>query len=356
MIRGGDSFDHYRNAALTADGVTQKWDGVNGDGVRLSVGEGRYGTTALQGRLDFDSYLIRNFPDGPLSAVGFLIAVRPEMTLGGDNPIILLLDNTTAQLSLVLRADLRFEVRHADGTVLGTATVPVPGSTYAHAEFYVEIANAGGKAQVYVNGDPTPVIDFTGDTQYTGNASASRFYLGTIAHSGIGFIYFDDFLYYDTTGAVHTAPPLGDAHIDKLLSDDDGPTVDWTPDPGTNSENIAENPPDGDTSHNEASVSGDTDLYKFPDVAPPIPADVRILAVLQNIDARKTAGGLEPILPTVRVNGSDYDAPATFEPGSNYHIHQEPWEVDPDTGLEWTLARLNDANAATRAYFGQKIP
>ena len=78
--------------------------------------------------------------------------------------------------------------------------------------------------------------------------------------------------------------------------------------------------------------------------------------VLQNIDARKTSGGSEPIMPVVRVNSSNYDAPASFEPGSNYHIHQEVWEKDPNTNAAWTLARLNDANATTRAYFGQKIP
>src|SRR6266704_1059763 len=96
-ILGGDSFDHYRNASLTAYGTLQKWDSVVGAAV-LATGEGRFGTTALRVQVDTNGYLVRNYRNGDLQEVGHLFAVRSEATSAPDIPILRLMDNLTQQI------------------------------------------------------------------------------------------------------------------------------------------------------------------------------------------------------------------------------------------------------------------
>jgi hypothetical protein len=379
MIIGGDSYDHYWPGSGTAANsnlaLARKYDVV---GVPLNdppwitpnasdATQGRFASNALRLVQRKGSYIQNNFPLPAPSTLGFGFALKAPAPDQATWPVLLFRDNTLFQVSLNIRSDLHLEVWNYDGsnnlqTQLGsTSSSAIAGGTFSYVEFKVTFHPSAGAIEVRIDG--TTVISASGVA--TRNPSSVLNYATNWLFGKPGLLdtygsdqpfYIDDLIAWDTSGALHN-DFIGDCHLQALLPDADGPVVQWTPNgAGSNYLCVNENPPDDDTTYVEDSVSGDKDLYHFPNVTPPDVARTRIIAVLQNIDIRKTGGGSLPILATLRSNAGDHDYAASLEPGSSYHINQFQWETDPDTGVEWDITRLNDANAATRAYFGQKLP
>ena len=102
---------------------------------------------------------------------------------------------------------------------------------------------------------------------------------------------------------------------------------------------------DGDTTYVESSTSGHKDRYAF---TPGLSA-VSIKAVIPWTVA--TGGGsLRHVLTgtagTEEDNGADIVTDA-----SAYNSQESVWETDPDTGVPWTAAGLDDADFT----LGQKV-
>ena len=367
----GDGFDHYFNGGAPGSPLAQKWDVVIGSGIPQIVPNdddaqtGRFGTNAMKLRTDPARYVQRNLPN--LATFGLGFAIRPTVMTIFSYPIVEFRDSSLRQLTLNLRSDLRLEIRNYNGannpvSTLAISDTSLIGNTWNYVQVKVTFNATTGSVEVRF-GDVTVINVSPVVTRNTASVlnGITNFIFGSSTDGGSSEAYYiDDVICWDTAGGIHD-DFLGDVHIQALLPVADGPVTQWTPQgAGANYQCVNENPPDGDTTYVESSTSGNKDLYHFPDVSPPNPSQARIVAVLQNIDCRKTGGGTEPIQATCRSNTSDFDAPSSFEPGSDYHIFQfqnfTVWETDPDAGVEWDIARLNDANAATRAYFGHKLP
>ena len=123
-----------------------------------------------------------------------------------------------------------------------------------------------------------------------------------------------------------------------------GAVTQWTPSAGANWENVDEIPADNDTTYNSAPAAGLDDLYTFPAI---VPVGTQVLAVGQEMDARKDAAGTD-LLDSLIKSGVTTAAQGSNSLSTTYERFKTFWDLDPDTGLPWVVADANNAQIGVR--------
>ena len=206
-------------------------------------------------------------------------------------------------------------------------------------EFRLLVANAGGRLELKVDG--TQVIDFTGDTQATGNANVLSFRLGkqhaTYGHAATG--YYDDIAFNDATGGVNDSW-IGRGGIQGIFPEGVGNSTDLGLFPNTgeaNWEDVAEKPPDDDTTYVFDDVIDEHDSYETED----LPTTGTIPAVQWLARAKSDLAGAPEIARILRIGGVDYQG-ADIAIDADYDYYPEILDEDPDAGPgAWTVAAVN---------------
>ena len=336
-LRFRDSFAHYATANLAS-----KWSNAGWQTTIQTTG-GRWGGQCL---------LVP--AGGAFSSLGPSVVLPPAATwylgvalllTGYESQqycqLLQVFDASSPQLAITTDPNGLLQVRRGSevGTVLWTDSVPFGLSAWHYLEFGFTVG-ATGSFEVRVDGVTRSGVQ-SANTQATTNASASQFRLG--AHMGVSQ-YCNDLYILDNAGTVNNTF-LGDVRVQALMPSADGDLSQLTPSSGTTHCNLVnEIPPDGDTSYVSSPTPGNVDLYQLADLAA-VSGSVFDIAVYSF--ARKDDAGTRTVSDVIKTGGVEYDGAAQAL-GTSYTYLTEHWELNPATGVAWTIADVNALQAGVK--------
>ena len=229
------------------------------------------------------------------------------------------------------------------GVVLGTSTAaPLPVSTtiWGYIEMKVVISDTVGSVEVRANGDPTPILNLTGQDTRNGGTSTNMDMVKLYASNG-NWSGWDDLYVCNTSGTVNN-DFLGDVRVYTLSPTGAGSSTQFTPLGGANYTNVDEQPYNT-TDYVSSSNIGDIDLYAMADV----PAGT-ILGAQTVFIAQKSDAGLGQLRSVLRSGATNYFG-ATKVLASGWLTYQDTIrEVDPATSAVWTLSGINAIEAGAQ--------
>jgi len=264
----------------------------------------------------------------------------PSFPLGGNNNIIQLLDSTvgqfgTTQVSLGYNSGGNLVVLRG-ASVIATSVLTIAPLAYYHVQFKVTI-NASGLAEVRVNGNATPWISFSGNTQNTANAFTDAVGMGGSQ------LLMDDWTMQDTTGTAPLNDYLGDKKIITFLPNNDSATGglnQFSTQPsrsaGSHYLNVNANPP-VDTNYNFDSTVNDRESYRFPSIA-------QASGVISWVNGKarlwKDDAASRSVAIVARNNAVDTVGTTNIMPSTPTYF-ANPFPNDPNTAAAWTIAGWN---------------
>lgn len=342
-LRFIDSFDHYQSAQ-----ILRKWNaGVLLTAITINVGGGRCGTNALQVGTTFGVNVVKGVAFGSSTVViGFAFQIVSSPAFGSTIPFLFIGNAGLSHISLNWNPDASFSVFRADAlpTNLGTSA---PGITHNGVYGYVEIKafiDNVGAVEVRFNG--ATILNLVGvDTQRGTDPSLSRFSFTPDAN----FNYrIDDLYALDNTGPAPNNDFLGDCRVEYLQPTAPGFHQAWSV-VGAPTHWQAVNDgssPDDDTTYIHTTGSGVIDTQEYSNTGLP---SGTIFGVQVGLYTRKTDSGLRSVAPVVRHAGVD-NFGTNQNPGfPDYAYLLQLFEVNPGTGVAWTIADVNGAEFGIRS-------
>jgi hypothetical protein len=220
----------------------------------------------------------------------------------------------------------------------GSSTVSLLYERWYYIELYIHLDATTGFIELKVDGLPQFIFEGASTPSYT---TVDMFHLVgdgfDSSSSGCSF-WVDDIVINDTTGSVNNSWPNG-AKIVLLLPSGRGFSSQWDKTAYLdNYENVDKLPtldPDG---YLYTNITDQLDLYLLED----LPADAFSVASAR-IDAwaLKNSGSDIMLKMVLRTDGTNYSSDVN-ELGVSYALVQWLHQINPKTGINWTVADLND--------------
>lgn len=237
--------------------------------------------------------------------------------------------------------DNTMEIR-AGSSLEYTGPIPAHQSRWLHMEIKSVIHDSTGSVEIKVNG--STIVNETGlDTNHGANGYITRVRFSGQNQSGLG-VTIDDLWICNGAGSANN-DFLGALAVQTLRPDGAGNSSDWTAYPGSNYQNVDDDPDDdGDSTINESGTTGDLDLYTYENTTLDTINGVQINSIVRETDASPFS-----VHNMVRSGVTDYEGAEQAIGGTDYVNIYEIEEVDPDTSSAWTDTGLNAAE------FGIKV-
>jgi len=153
-----------------------------------------------------------------------------------------------------------------------------------------------------------------------------------------------DHVICDSTGASNNDHPGDCSVFAQLPNTGNGGNIDWAPSAGTDhGAMVRDAAPDDDATYNQATASGQRDTYVYP----ALPITVGTPRFIVHRPCLKLASaGAQNVLDVIRKSGVNYDGATPRAPTSGAYAYFDfVREVDPATGLAWTIAGINAAES-----------
>jgi len=219
----------------------------------------------------------------------------------------------------------------ASGGGGGAGAPVVTTSSWVYIEVHVKVAGSSGTVSIRVNGGPylaTVPCNF-------GSSALQMIELWNDTHDSGAYAYYDDIYATDITGTLNGF--LGDCHVETILPDGVGASSMFIPLSGANWTNVDEKPPDDDTSYVSSTTVNDIDTYSMANLTL---AGGVVLGVKTNLYAKKDDAGFRQLAAVYRQGGSNFVGTA-LTLSASYAMQSEIRELNPATGVPWTLAEIN---------------
>lgn len=241
--------------------------------------------------------------------------------------------------------DLYRGATFSDTLIASSASGIVSLNAWTYIETKVVLHDTTGVVQVRLNGNTTPVINFSGDTKNAGtDTKIDRVSFG--ANTGDGNQhYFDDLYICNDAGSVNN-DFLGDVSVQTVFPSGDGASSQWVGSDGNSVSNyllVDESPDPNTTDYVESNTSGNIDTYAFTDLT-----GVTIKGVVHRSYAAKSDSGAQLMRQTVRISGTNYPG-SDLSPSTTYGAFSRLMEASPATSTAWTLAEFNAAEFGVEA-------
>ncbi len=318
-----EGFDDF---AVLADILTTAASAVN---VNVITGRGGQGKGIV-----VINYAGWTFPaSGPLIA-GQALAVNSDT----PEPIKYRFRQGSIDLFWLLLDDpMAMKFYNSAGTLIGSAA-------YRGWDSYIWVKLTPGTAagHVKVTVDGNTVLDVAGIFGADGSLCDNIFFeVNSSNTNGLS----DDLVVLDTSGA-RLNDILGDMRIVSIAPTGDGADTGWTPTGGgTHFNQVNESPIDYGATYVEAASAPLSDTYTYPALA----TTLGTVAALQVRDyATTVSGGSDTLKGIARIAGTDHLSAVDLGVHAVYTGLDHIFDLDPATGLPWTVAQVNAAE------FGQK--
>lgn len=239
--------------------------------------------------------------------------------------------------------------------ILCTASIALSTASYYYLELVFDIDSSSGAVELFI--DSVSRASATGvDTDPAGTGTWGAFSPGRVQQHGdtamnaATYLDFDDFYVLDTSGATCNAR-LGDQRIQANFPSTDavavGTNQGWTPSTGTDhGDMVDDTTPDDDSTYISGVTAGLRDTFNYPAIGT-LAGTITAVSVLPC--AKKDDSGLKELETVVRSGGSNYDGTAQSVSTESYRYYPQIYEVNPATGVPFTVAGLNAAE------FGVKV-
>ena len=326
------------------DYALKGWDSqqAGGSGGVVSAATGRLGGGGVQvsqpgGGLISNIVFRRAHAAATRVTVGF--AVLPvALDSGGSLGITLQGDaGAVSHLTLMSNSSTRvLELRRGDhtGTLLASSSVLLTPGNWRYLEIRATINDTTGTCEVRIDGNATPIINFTGDTR-NGGTLASVDMISLRAYksgtSGAATGVFDDLYIADDTGSVNNTF-LGDVRAVTLRPTGAGTDTQLAPTgSATNWQNVDDATYDT-ADYNASATIGQRDTYALAN----LPGGTTTIKALQtNLIAAKSDATTANARIPVRTGGSLYYG-ATIALSTSYLTHFDIHQTNPNTAAAWT--------------------
>ena len=246
-------------------------------------------------------------------------------------------DGATQHLTVVVNSIGHVELRRggtalAGGTLLATGGTPIPPNSWLYVELHATIADAGGIAQVRINGESINEIDYTGDTRNGGTGTdIDAIAVGTLSAAD----FFADLYVADTTGSVSNSW-LGDVAVSVLVPTGAGVSSGLTNSSATAASNnwsFVDEIPANSSDYVGSATTGAKDTYAIS--AMPAGA-IAVKGIAVSATMAKSDASFKESRVVVRSGGADFDGPLVTLTTS-YADATVVHTVDPATSAAWTL-------------------
>lgn len=331
-VRFMDSFDHYATADILA-----KYNSVVGSNTISAVG--RNGTNGYN--INSNSGTLGKVLDSQATWITGIAWKNNASAI--SQAVLLFYDGATLHMDLYFDITTTFFSVRRNGTVLATGTTPIVSGRFYFLELKITIADAGGVAQLKING--TTDINFTGDTRNGANASADRFFIGLAGTTNVAMII-DDLYVCDGTGSSPTNDFLGDIRVQALFPNGNGNSSQLVGSDSNSTDNylLVDETAPAVADYVQSNTVSDKDTYTMTDLTPTA-GTVYGVQVLPY--AAKTDAGVRSIASVARVSATEVDsADKTLSVSAQYL--PDVRETKPGGGV-WTISDVNSAE------FGVKV-
>lgn len=324
FIEGFDNID-------TAQ-IARKWETVVGNGVILTPG--RFGGKCLQfNNVGTTSYVQQSFVARQSYIFGSAFSIAYGDSTG---PIITYLDDGTPQLDVRITADAAIQFTRNGVPIATSDPNRFAFGFFNYLEVQVFISNLSGYVIARINGNV--VLNVSGlDTQNTGNSTINQIRFSPPTNSGNYDLRFDDLYICDTTG-IRNNTFLGETRVETHFPVANGSTNNFVVYGADNNwQAVDETTADDDASFTQSGTIGAKDLYQIEDHN----FTGEIFGVQQVFVHRKDDVGERNVAALLKTgNGTEYEG-SQIAAQSSYQLSKKLWEVNPETGTEWTPETVN---------------
>ena len=338
MLLFMDGFDHYATADLT-----KKWTSV---GSTASIGS--------SGRRSGGNLAVTAASTGTVTktlaaATSWVVGVAFQYTgsLGGNAPIIALLDAGTLQCELRINPDGTLSVtRNANALTNGTSAASLSIGTFYYLEWKVTIADSigAGSCKVRINGADVITVATGQDLKNTANTTANQVRLGPASAVNTYNGLFDDFYVCDQSGSTNN-DFLGDVRIDTLYPTSDGNYTAFTPSTGSSHFALVDEATPNTTDYNDGAAVNDRDSYGMGNLS--ALTSQTVYGVQVNAAIVKDDAGAKSAATFVRSSSTDGDGASVALGTSQVYVSQV-FETDPNGSIAWTETSVNAMEAGVK--------
>lgn len=212
-------------------------------------------------------------------------------------------------------------------------------------EVKVVLHDSTGSVEVRKEGVAIPILTFSGDTKNGGTNPT----IDSVAYHGLydtdnGGI--DDLYISNAGGAAPYNDFLGNIRLWPLSPDGNGASSQFVGSDGNSTNNwdhVNDDPASASAMDDyvESNTVGAIDLYTYSNIPQ---SSGTIYGINVATLAKVTDPSGKQFRPVIRTNGVNYTG-ADVQPGLVASVTREHWAVNPNTGLAWTFAEINDIQA-----------
>jgi hypothetical protein len=215
------------------------------------------------------------------------------------------------------------------------------GTTY-FIEVYAKVQDSGGRAVLKVDGKT--LIDFTGDTSYTGTATFDSLRFGCLQlpdlSAATSYAYFDDVILDD-------AEFPGYSLIQAIKPDSAGNSSQWSTSVSTPNWQCVDEIPYSDTDYVYVNANDQTDTYGFGSLVGSV-SSIKCLQAQTRI-VKEGASTPTKINMVVRTNSTDYASSDITVPTALQSLFNI-WSTNPSsTGIPWDVTAVNALEAGIKS-------
>ncbi|RKZ91736.1 MAG: hypothetical protein DRQ40_09495 [Gammaproteobacteria bacterium] len=334
-------------AIIFSDGFDAYGDTIGGDlsptGVMGARGWSADAHKVASGRIDGYSVFLRSYDRISLNLdnkeatkiVGCAFYLTKDTDIYGGLTLFELRDLGITQMAVKLNSGKRLEVYTGTG-LIGTTSQTFDLDAWYYIEFASTIHYTEGSYELMADG-LTLLSDSNIRTQWSPNSYWEHLSMG------LGLVPYyvckiDDFYIADSTG-THNNDFLGPIHIETLFPDGDE-TSQWSASSGADHYALVDENPANDTTYLEDGVSGQRELFDFPEAGS---YTTGILAVRTVARVGATDAEIMEIKPVVTSGSTTDTDPNAIIVAASPELVTKVYETDPDTSAPWTLSGFDSA-------------
>lgn len=320
-----DGFDHM----VGSTGLSSKWGTVGGTVSTASARSGAVGLNVTSTQIS------KALP----ASGGFVFGVAVKVigtVLWGSYDLLQARESTTVHLTLSTNGSNQLCVKRGS-TVLATGTTFLAQNNWYYIEFKGVIDSVAGSYAVQIDGVAEPNLSATAVNTRNGGTTGQwdRLALNGSNHN------FDDLYVCDLSGSANN-DFLGSCKVETRMALADfvlpGSNHGLTPSTGTDHGALVDETTPNASDYNYSDTVGTKDTYKLPALA--FTPSGAVYGIQTNLFVAKSDSGTRTVCAVVRSGGTDYDGTG-FVPSTSFGFRSEIRQVNPATGLPWTVADLN---------------